>query len=190
MPTTQIKHHDPRVIRTRQLIVDAFDQLLHKRDFNSITVSDISKQATINRATFYAHFTDKYALIDRFLSSTFMDFVYRRVDSNADLSEETMKNLIISLCEYHEASNKRCMKNYDTVAPLVEKNVKNQLEGFILQLMIKDCEDADQETLEIAANMLTWSIYGTTYRWNLKRKPESPEDFAVKILPILKVYMK
>jgi len=190
MTVSEINLNDPRVIRTRQLIIDAFDHLLGMKDFNSITVSDISKQATINRATFYAHFPDKYALIDGYLSSTFIDFVYSRVERNAELSEETIMNIVISLCEYHETSNKRCMKNYDTVASLVEKSIKAQLEIFILNLMIKDCEDTDRETLEIAANMLTWSIYGITYRWNLERKPEFPQDFAIKILPILKGYIE
>ncbi len=66
MTITEVNPNDPRVVRTRQLIIDAFVDLLGKKDFYSITVSDISKQATINRATFYAHFTDKFALIDRF----------------------------------------------------------------------------------------------------------------------------
>lgn len=33
---------DPRVIRTRQLILDAFIRQLNSKDFNSITISDIT----------------------------------------------------------------------------------------------------------------------------------------------------
>ncbi|MFF2089262.1 TetR/AcrR family transcriptional regulator [Paenibacillus sp. NPDC058174] len=190
MLTTEVNLKDPRVIRTRQLIIDAFVLLLGKQDFHSITVSDISKQATINRATFYAHFPDKYALIEEYLSSSFIEFIYRRVDKQADLTEETVTSIIIGLCEYHEASNKRCMRNYDTVASLVEKSIIAQLEKFILQMMVKNCEETQKDILEIAANMLTWSIYGSTYRWNRDRRTETPQQFAIKIMPMIKGYIE
>lgn len=53
---------DPRVTRTRKLIRDALVSLLAEKNFESISVQDIAGRATVNRATFYAHFTDKFAL--------------------------------------------------------------------------------------------------------------------------------
>ena len=41
---------DPRVKRTRQLIQQAFMQLLSEKDFQNITVQDISERAEVNRA--------------------------------------------------------------------------------------------------------------------------------------------
>lgn len=67
--------NDPRVIRTRQLILDAFLNQLNLKNFNSITIQNITEQATINRATFYAHFQDKYALLESLLSDAFMEYV-------------------------------------------------------------------------------------------------------------------
>jgi AcrR family transcriptional regulator len=55
---------DPRVTRTRKLIRDALVSLLAEKNFESITVQDIAGRATVNRATFYSHFTDKFALLD------------------------------------------------------------------------------------------------------------------------------
>src|SRR6201999_4494163 len=54
---------DPRVTRTQKLIRDAFKSLLKEKSFESISVQDIAERATVNRATFYAHFTDKLALL-------------------------------------------------------------------------------------------------------------------------------
>lgn len=42
--------------------------LLESRNFQKITVSDICKAAQISRATFYAHFTDKYDLLKDWLT--------------------------------------------------------------------------------------------------------------------------
>ncbi len=55
---------DPRVTRTQNLIRDAFKSLLSEKSFESTSVQDIAERATVNRATFYAHFQDKYALLD------------------------------------------------------------------------------------------------------------------------------
>ena len=53
--TTRI---DPRVTRTRKLLLDAFVSLQAEKAFDDITVQDIATRATVNRATVYAHFVD------------------------------------------------------------------------------------------------------------------------------------
>lgn len=64
---------DPRVTRTRKLIRDALVSLLAEKNFESITVQDIAGRATVNRATFYAHFTDKFALLDAMIREDFAE---------------------------------------------------------------------------------------------------------------------
>jgi AcrR family transcriptional regulator len=49
---------DPRVRRTRALIVESFISLCAERGAGAARVSDIAKRAGINRATFYRHFED------------------------------------------------------------------------------------------------------------------------------------
>ncbi|MGB8908701.1 MAG: TetR/AcrR family transcriptional regulator [Candidatus Cybelea sp.] len=66
---------DPRVTRTRKLIRDALASLLAEKNFESITVQDIAEQATVNRATFYAHFTDKFALLDAMIRDDFSGYL-------------------------------------------------------------------------------------------------------------------
>ena len=54
---------DARAIRTRDRIDDAFVALLFTRTYLSIRVSDICKRADVGRATFYAHYKSKEALL-------------------------------------------------------------------------------------------------------------------------------
>ena len=54
---------DPRIKRTRKLLQQAFQELMTDRGFQDISVQDIADRAGINRATFYAHFEDKYDLL-------------------------------------------------------------------------------------------------------------------------------
>ena len=53
-----------RMTHTKQSLINAFFSLVNKKDFEKITIADITKGAQVNRATFYAHFEDKYDLID------------------------------------------------------------------------------------------------------------------------------
>jgi AcrR family transcriptional regulator len=52
------KREDPRVKRTRGLIVRSFNELVAEKGHTGLTVQEIAERATINRATFYAHFAD------------------------------------------------------------------------------------------------------------------------------------
>ena len=58
------KKLDPRVIRTRRDLAASMRSLMREKPFSQITVQQITEQAMINRATFYAHFEDKYRLFD------------------------------------------------------------------------------------------------------------------------------
>jgi AcrR family transcriptional regulator len=64
---------DPRVKRTRELLVRAFDQLLQEKGHSGLTVQEITERAAINRATFYAHFRDQHELFDYVISEAFRD---------------------------------------------------------------------------------------------------------------------
>ncbi len=61
--TSDSKVSDPRAMRTRDAIGGAFVGLLHRRCYTGIRVSDITRKAKVGRATFYAHFPSKDALL-------------------------------------------------------------------------------------------------------------------------------
>ena len=60
-----MKKIDLRVRKTLLAIDQAFLNLLKEKDFQQITIQDIADAALINRATFYAHYADKYELLDK-----------------------------------------------------------------------------------------------------------------------------
>ncbi len=58
-----IDRMDERVRRTRKRIDAAFVELLHRRAYGDIRVSDIVKKAGVARPTFYAHYATKDDLL-------------------------------------------------------------------------------------------------------------------------------
>jgi len=50
--------------RTKLAILQAFNKLAKKKDFDKITVEQICKEAEVSRATFYRYFEDKYDVMN------------------------------------------------------------------------------------------------------------------------------
>ena len=72
-------------IRSKELIKNAFLQLMYEKEIDKITVTDIVKRAKINRSTFYAHYPDVRAIIEALENEIFQnmdnilsEFKYRK----------------------------------------------------------------------------------------------------------------
>src|SRR5215472_18213541 len=57
------EHTDLRVRRTHALLRKTLIDLIAEKGFDAVTVGDIAERAMVNRATFYRHYPDKYALV-------------------------------------------------------------------------------------------------------------------------------
>ncbi|KOP71654.1 hypothetical protein AMS60_20280 [Bacillus sp. FJAT-21945] len=67
------KRKDPRAVRTQSLLKRAFIELMEEREFEQITVADISERATVKRVTFYLHYKDKTDLMNQCIDETLND---------------------------------------------------------------------------------------------------------------------
>jgi AcrR family transcriptional regulator len=54
---------DRRVLRTRRLLQDALVALILEKGYEAVTVQDVLDRADVGRATFYAHFASREALL-------------------------------------------------------------------------------------------------------------------------------
>src|SRR5947209_19986541 len=94
-----VNEADPRVKRTRKLLQDALMELLAEKSFDAITVQDIAERSTINRATFYTHFADKYQLFGSFMHEWFRKALQRFVAGGASLSRSNLRLVILATME-------------------------------------------------------------------------------------------
>src|SRR5437867_413686 len=119
---------DPRTKRTRQLLLDAFGQLLTEKSFEAITVQDITERATVNRATFYAHFEDKYVLLDQFMKEMIQRALRAKLPPDSTLTPANLQLLIQTLSEFLEQLYSHCApSNRNQFNPLVEQQVKQEV---------------------------------------------------------------
>src|SRR5260221_14537950 len=111
---------DPRVKRTRSLILGAFEQLLAEKKFESISVQDVTDRAQINRATFYAHFPDKYALLDYTITQWFRREIEKRTLDACHYTPDNLKSLILAVCEFLSNMHSKCVDPHQQFESLVE----------------------------------------------------------------------
>ncbi len=173
---------DPRVKRTRTLLEQAFMDLIEEKGFQAVTVQDITERAGVNRATFYAHFADKYALLDYRIRQGFLEEIDKGMLNACHLTRDNLRNLIIAVCEFTRNINAHCKPAQAQFESLVEAQVK----GVLHELMLKWLE---QVTLavspETAATAASWAIYGLALQWSHARQPNPVETFADEVLPLV-----
>src|SRR5271169_3640905 len=94
-----IETTDPRILRSRRMLMESLATLLIKKDFNDISVQEIADEATLNRATFYLHYPDKNALLQAMTGARFRDLIERRgiTFSNCD---GALRAIALGVCDY------------------------------------------------------------------------------------------
>lgn len=66
--------------RSKKLIKKAFAELLHEKDVQKITVTDIIERAGISRGTFYAHYPDVPGLFSLIIDEEFTELYNFMID--------------------------------------------------------------------------------------------------------------
>lgn len=184
MPSNQpvLERLDPRVKRTRLLLEQAFIGLIEEKGFQAVTVQDIAERAGVNRATFYAHFTDKYDLLDKSIRKGFLEEIDKRMLNACHLTADNLRNLIMVVCEYTRMMNEHCKPAQAQFESLVEAQVKAVLHELLLQWLAKAPPGVSAET---AATAASWALYGLALQWSHARKPRPVEEFAAEVLPLV-----
>lgn len=106
--------NDLRYIKTEELIISSFIDCVNTNSFEQTTVSMICERARISRHSFYTHYTDKYALLDKLYQELEEKF-NQSIDDNI-LLDTKMKNFYPAC---HRAVND-FIKNKDLIIPLLK----------------------------------------------------------------------
>ena len=184
---TAQKREDPRVKRTRGLIVRAFGELVAEKGHHGLTVQEITERATINRATFYDHFRDQHELLDYFISEAFREQLRRRLPERPGLDEESLRALILATCEYMSGLETSCRTSDRRFRPLIEAQVASELYRLLLGWIEAVPHEANVRSAapEVTASMVSWAIFGAGVRWSRDGAAGFEERFADQALSVI-----
>ena len=184
-PKEMEENLDPRVKRTRGLILQSFESLLAEKGFESISVQDVTDKAQVNRATFYAHFPDKYALLEHAFREQFRAELERRTLNMCHFSMENLRVLVVTVCDFVGQVHSHAA-NEEQYQSLVEAQIRTQVYELLLHWLEKmDTIERCAVSRERAATAASWAIYGLAHQWVHEKKKISAEQFTDEVLPLL-----
>ena len=91
---------DERYSTAEDAIFDAFFALLKEKEFDRITVADVSKKAGVVRSTFYNHYENVPALVEAAEDRTIND-IFKMMESFHPKDDRSMCNsYFLAICNY------------------------------------------------------------------------------------------
>lgn len=184
MPILTTTKVDPRIIRTKKLLVEAFQEVSREKKMSQITVKDITERATVNRATFYAHFTDKYDILDYTLSETILKDLNNTLSVSDIINETVISNLFISIANYMVEVQDSCKMNSETFCNQAHQRINNELEDIFTIMLRNSYPEQDIDVLVNSASFLASGLCGLARHW-LDTGSLTAEAFIDKNLPFL-----
>lgn len=183
---TKIKAVDPRVKRTRHLLQQAFMELVNEKGFHAITVGDIAQRAMVNRATFYAHFEDKYALLDDCIREGFQQMLSSRLPHSTTLNTENLRQLILTVFDYIVQTHGHCSPADTQIEPRFKTMIQHELYQILLNWLQKVTTDPSRSaSIETIATVISWSIFGAGIAWNQGNTRLTKEETVHQVMAVI-----
>jgi len=154
----------------RRLFV-ALMQLMHEKDYSSITVSELSQKAELDRRTFYRHFKSKDEILDLIIVQAF----HKHIENLKGLSNmgayEVNKAYFELLAEYKEPLI--LFKEHGLLS-IVQKRISEYLPLLYKMFPAESAQENESWALTHKAGG-AWSV---TERWIEGGAQETPEEMA------------
>jgi hypothetical protein len=128
---------------TKNEIKKSFIALLNEKEFDKITIKEISKKCGINRNTFYYHYEDIYSLLDDVLmtevNNVINDCNNESVNQKFVESIEFASKNKVALYHIFNSSNKEEFNNY--LIKVVDVLLKHYIKKNNLLVTVSDAEE-------------------------------------------------
>ena len=175
---------DPRIKRTHLLLRQALEKLLNQKEFDKISVQDITEAATLNRATFYDHYPDKYVLLECMVAHRFTDLLEARGVRFDGGCSSALRAMILGVCDYLANMPGQELNQEMQMEPHTEAAVISVVTQMILAGMEKHSPPNGVPSSMLAAT-LSWAIFGAAKDWvrNTQRCPS--EEMADQVMTLL-----
>jgi len=179
---------DPRIRRTRQLLQQSLERLLKKKEFDQLSVQDITDAAMLNRATFYDHYADKFALLECMVGSRFHELLAERKVQFDGTCASALKGIVLAVCSYlTRMQGSNCQRQ-------LEPHMESAIIAVVRRMLLDGLTRHPAENAigpELIAAAASWAIYGAAKEWAQTTDRCAPEDIADQVMmlvaPILRL---
>jgi len=188
----QKRREDRRIQRTRQVLQQAFVDVVREKGlaarsireiekcFATTSIQEITERANVNRGTFYLHFTDKYMLADAVVRERFHQQLASILPSERRWDRKTLRLLIRAVLNSLEEKYRHQHQPSLVLAPMVERAIHEELTELLLTWLkeARGGERRTREPLETIARVVSWAMFGTAIQWSQEETMVSSEEMA------------
>jgi AcrR family transcriptional regulator len=193
MPISDCQVRDPRIRRTRKLLQGALETLMRTKSFDEISVQDITEAATVNRATFYDHYTDKYALLDALVAGGFHELLYERHLRYETGCPAALSAIIQATCDFLAQAHSRGACDRQTAfEPLMDAAIVSAIRRLLMEGLERrqrpspvSPEESSAPHPEILASAASWAITGGVKQWLSMPDRPPAETFVSQLLQLV-----
>jgi AcrR family transcriptional regulator len=164
--------------------------LLKTKSFDELSVQDIADAATVNRATFYDHYTDKFALLECMVGDRFHELLAARGVKFDGTCSSALRAIVLGVCDFLAGTpNAGCGGERRVEEPHLESAVIAIVRGMILRGLKANPSSAALLAPEMIATAASWAIYGGAKQWlqtpNRLPSEEAADAVLSLVLPML-----
>ena len=162
-----------RVRFTKKVIRDAFLSLLREKSVKQITVTELCRQAEINRATFYKHYRDAYDLLEQ-IETEALDHLRETSQQVQDVnSMDHFVRLLERAREHHQEFAVVASQNGD---PFFSRRISACLYDSIRSAVFRHLPELPEDKKAMVCCFLERGGSGVLEHWmetGMRREPEA-----------------
>ena len=179
---------DLRIVKTKKILFDTLLKLMKQKNFDKIKISDICEEALINRSTFYAHYTDKYELLDDLVEDLKISLLNDLGDNNNTSPKEYIMKLLSILIDHMDEKK-------DIYSAILLNNRNGFLVDFLIDIIeressnrLKNIKEIKESTLplEIIIKFYAGGLINICLSWLTQKEKYTKEqliEYINKLIP-------
>jgi AcrR family transcriptional regulator len=185
------KKEDLRKVKTHLAIDDAFTTLIKEKNFDNITVKDISEKAMVNRGTFYMHYEDKYDLLEHYEEELLAGLSKNMIDNIEDshkLTIDMTRQIAKETFEYVNSHHEKIIALFNNPGiKRFEDKIAEYMAGYYREKVAKVL-DAEQVKVDIEYLIayVTGAHISLMKRWLQNNRQESIQEVA-QIIEVISI---
>ena len=152
-----------KIAKTKQALLDALSRLLENSQLEDISVSQLCKEASINRTTFYKYYCVPLDVLTENVDGILDEILYRK-----DGPQKTLYEYMLSVCQTvyeHRKLMSIYMRSSGDLMQMFYKAIMRQ-SGHL------------QFLLEPTLNFVAGGVVSLLTTWMMRNYPEPPEAIA------------
>ena len=154
-----------------------------EKSLEDILVQDITDAATVNRATFYDHYADKYALFEAMVAGDFHALLAEKQIAFDGTCPGQLRAIVLAVCDYLERPHLHACGGppQGPFMPLMEAAVTASIRRVLLGGMPKLPGATPTHPVlsaDVLATTASWAIYSAVKEWYSSGRRLPAEEVA------------